>query len=137
MLGLGSDREVFRDRIQRRLRIAGAHAARPRHPRRVRAAQERNRKAQRPRANGAARHGDDGLAMVVGRLLMRLLLVPFGGGVAICVATLFAMVAQWNRMAALTADDYSGVTTFFVMVPVLAVGSGVMLWPATLGALLA
>jgi len=75
--------------------------------------------------------------MVVGRLLMRLLLVPFGGGVAICVATLFVMVAQWNRMAALTADDYSGLTTFFVMVPVLAVGSGVMLWPATLGALLA
>jgi hypothetical protein len=75
--------------------------------------------------------------MFIGRLLMRLLLVPLGGGVAICVATLFVMVAQWNRMAALTADDYSGLTTFFVMVPMLAVGSGVMLWPATLGALLA
>jgi len=71
--------------------------------------------------------------MIIGRLLMRFLLVPLGGGVAICVATLFVMVAQWNRMAALTADDYSGLTTFFVMVPVLAVGSGVMLWPATLG----
>ena len=75
--------------------------------------------------------------MFIGRFLLRLLLMPLGGGVAICVATLFVMVAQWNRMAALTADDYSGLMTFFVMVPVLAVGSGVMLWPATLGALLA
>ena len=75
--------------------------------------------------------------MIIGRLLMRFLLVPLGGGVAICVATLFVMVAQWNRMSELTADDYSGLTAFFVMVPVLAVGSGVMLWPATLGALLA
>ena len=44
MLGLGPDREVLRDRVQRRLRLAGAHAARPRHSRRLRAAQERDRK---------------------------------------------------------------------------------------------
>jgi len=75
--------------------------------------------------------------MIIGRLLMRFLLVPLGGGVAICVATLFVMVAQWNRMSELTANDYSGLASFFVMVPVLAVGSGVMLWPATLGAVLA
>ena len=75
--------------------------------------------------------------MFIGRFLMRLLLMPLGGGVAICVATLFVMVAQWNRMAALTADDYSGLMTFFVMVPVVAVGTGVMLWPAHTGALLA
>jgi hypothetical protein len=75
--------------------------------------------------------------MFIGRFFLRLLLMPLGGGIAICVAALFVMVAQWNRMAALAADDYSGLMTFFVMVPVLAVGSGVMLWPATLGALLA
>ena len=48
-------------RLQRRLCLAGAHAARPRHPRRLRPAQERDRKALRPRAPRAARHGDDGL----------------------------------------------------------------------------
>ena len=61
MLGLGPDREILRDRVQRRLCLAGAHAARPRHPRRLRPAQERDREALRPRAAGAARHGDDGL----------------------------------------------------------------------------
>ena len=61
MLGLGADREILRDRLQRRLRLAGAHAARPRHPRRLRPAQERDRKALGPRAAGVARHGDDGL----------------------------------------------------------------------------
>ena len=81
-------------------------------------------KLSRPRAAGAARHGDDGLSpMIIGRFLMRLLLVPFGGCVAICVAMMFVMVAHWNRIAALTADDYSGLMTFFVVGPMLAVGS--------------
>ena len=48
MLGLGPDREILRDRVQRRLRLAGAHAARPRHPRRLRPAQERDREALAP-----------------------------------------------------------------------------------------
>ena len=43
------------------LRLAGAHAARPRHSRRLRPAQERDGEAVRARAHGAARHGDDGL----------------------------------------------------------------------------
>ena len=68
--------------------------------------------------------------MFIGRFLMRLLLMPLGGGVAICVATLFVMVAQWNRMAALTADDYSVLLTFFVLDPVLSVGSWIMPLPA-------
>ncbi len=75
--------------------------------------------------------------MFIGRLLMRLLLVPLSGCIAVCVATLFVMFAQWNRMTALSGDDYSGLATFFFMVPMLALGTGVMLWPATLGALLA
>jgi hypothetical protein len=75
--------------------------------------------------------------MIVGRFLMRLLLVPLGGCFAICAAMLFVIVAHWNRVTELAADDYSGLTTFFVIVPMLAVGSGVMLLPATLGALIA
>ena len=75
--------------------------------------------------------------MIIGRFLMRLLLVPLGGCVAICVAMIFVMVAHWNRLATVTADDYSGLTTFLVMIPMLAVGSGIMLLPATLGTLVA
>jgi hypothetical protein len=75
--------------------------------------------------------------MFIGRFLMRLLLVPIGGCLAICVGMLFVMLAHWNRVAALTADDYSGLTTFLVLIPTLAVGSGVMLMPAALGMMIA
>ena len=61
MLRLGADREILRIHLQRRLFVAGAHAARARHPRRLRPAQERDREALRARAHGAARDGDDGL----------------------------------------------------------------------------
>ena len=61
MLGLGSDREIFRIYFQRRLLLAGTHAARPRHSGRLRPAQVRDRKAVGPRAAGVACHGDDGL----------------------------------------------------------------------------
>ena len=44
-----------------RLCVAGAHAARARHPGGLRAIEEREREALRPRAAGAARHGDDRL----------------------------------------------------------------------------
>jgi hypothetical protein len=75
--------------------------------------------------------------MILGRFLMRLLVVPFGGCIAICVGMIFVMVAHWNRLAAVTADDYSGLTTFFVAGPMMAVGAGLMLMPAILGALIA
>jgi hypothetical protein len=75
--------------------------------------------------------------MFIGRFLMRLLLVPIGGCVAIGVGMLFAMVAHWNRVVTVTADDYSGLETFLVLIPALAVGSGVMLLPAVLGAMIA
>jgi hypothetical protein len=75
--------------------------------------------------------------MIIGRLLLRSLLVPLGGCVAICVAMVFVMVAHWNRLSPQIADDHSGLTTFLVMIPMLAVGSGVMLLPATLGVAIA
>ena len=53
MLGLGDDRAVLRDRLQRRLREPGAHAARPRHSRRLRPVEERDRDAARPGAADA------------------------------------------------------------------------------------
>ena len=75
--------------------------------------------------------------MFIGRFLMRLLLVPIGGCVAIGVAMLFVMVAHWNRAAVVPADDYSGLAAFLVLIPMLAVGSGVMLLPAALGMMIA
>src|SRR3981189_3362064 len=61
MLGLGPDRKILRIYFQRRLFLAGAHPARPRHPRRLRAVEIRDREAVGPRTPGAPRHGDDGL----------------------------------------------------------------------------
>src|SRR6516165_7414580 len=61
MLGLGPDREILRDRFRCRLRLARAHTARTRHSRRLRPAQERDRKTLGPRAARFARHGDDRL----------------------------------------------------------------------------
>ena len=66
MLRLGADREVFRDRVRCRLCLAGAHAARPRHSRRLRAIEKRDRKALRPRAPRAARHGYHRLTAIHG-----------------------------------------------------------------------
>ena len=53
MLGLGNDRAIFRHRVQCGLCEPGAHAARPRHPGRLRPVEERNGKAARPRAPDA------------------------------------------------------------------------------------
>jgi hypothetical protein len=75
--------------------------------------------------------------MIFGRFLMRLLLVPLGGCIAVCVAMTFVMVAQWNRVAALSHDDISGLTMFFVVVPMLAVTSGILLLPGIVTALIA
>ncbi len=61
MLGLGSDREILGIYLQCRLLLAGAHAARSRHSRRLRPAEVRDREIVSARAAGAARDGDDGL----------------------------------------------------------------------------
>ena len=60
MLGLGADRGVLRDRFPRRLRLPGPHAARPRHPRRLRPAEKRNRKTPRPRQTDAGKRNRAG-----------------------------------------------------------------------------
>lgn len=75
--------------------------------------------------------------MIIGRLLMRLLLVPLGGSIAICVAMIFVMVAHWNRLAEITADDPSGLMAFVAAGPMMAIGAGLMLLPAMLGAMIA
>ena len=55
MLRLGADREVRRDRESRRATPRRAHAARPRHPRRLRPAQVGEPEALRARARAAVR----------------------------------------------------------------------------------
>src|SRR5450755_1520507 len=64
MLRLGPDREVLGIYLQRRLLLAGAHAARPRHPCRLWSVEVGDREIVGAGAAGAARHGDDGLAMI-------------------------------------------------------------------------
>src|SRR5271170_7440612 len=61
MFGLAADREILRIYLQRRLFVAGAHAARTRHFGCLRATEIRDRKALGARAGGVARNGDDGL----------------------------------------------------------------------------
>src|SRR5215510_13210515 len=107
MLGLGPDRKILRDRVQCRLCIAGAHAARPRYSRGLRPAQERDREALGARAHGVACDGDDGLGspMSISRVLVRLLLVPLGGVLAGCAATLVAFFANWNVFLSVIGGD--------------------------------
>ena len=82
--------------------------------------------------------------MILGRLLMRLLLVPLGASVAICVAVMVVIIAQWNRFDALVAanpdagDDWivalmiaGPAVAFVILTSTLA-----MMLPAALGVLL-
>ena len=83
--------------------------------------------------------------MILGRLLMRLLLVPLGGGVAILTAVVFMIAAHWNRFTAVavekaaTSDDV--VAALAIAGPWIALAimmaAAAMMLPATLGVLIA
>jgi hypothetical protein len=83
--------------------------------------------------------------MILGRLLMRFLVVPLGASVAILAFVLFVIAAHWNRFAALVAaesnaDEAFIVALFFVgswIFVVSALSAAGMLFPAALGALIA
>jgi len=82
--------------------------------------------------------------MIVGRFLLRFLLVPLGALVAVLVAVLFVLVANWNRFSAVVAQQTGGdelVVAIFLagawITFVAAVSAMAMLLPAALGALIA
>jgi hypothetical protein len=82
--------------------------------------------------------------MMLGRLLMRLLVVPLGAMAAICVAVLFVIVAHWNRFAALlaahpeAADNFTVALLFVapVVAAVIAMSTVAMILPGALGILI-
>ena len=75
--------------------------------------------------------------MILGRLIMRVLLVPLGAAIAICVAMLVVVLAHWRQVSALAAGDIDGLTAFFVVTPMLMLSAGFMLLPAAVTALIA
>ena len=82
--------------------------------------------------------------MILGRLLMRLLLVPLGAGFAVCAAVLVTIVAHWNRFDALLAanpdagDDWMLAVMFAgpAIALVISVSAMAMLLPAAIGVLI-
>src|SRR5665647_56102 len=113
MLGLGADREILRRRVRRRLLLAGAHAARPGHCRCLRPTQKRDRKIVRPRTHGAARHGDDGLALAfIGRLIViafAVMVASLAAGIAIAMGMLGP---EWHSFS----GDFGERTGFWLLV---------------------
>jgi hypothetical protein len=83
--------------------------------------------------------------MILGRLFLRLLLVPLAASIAIFAAVVFVTVAHWTRFAALVAanrggdGDFDGALVFAAAVVVFlaAISAAKMLWPMVLGALIA
>jgi hypothetical protein len=83
--------------------------------------------------------------MILGRLIMRVLLVPLGAGLAVCFATLVVIVAHWHRFIEVITADPDGrdglVVALMVVGPLVALGiiasAMVMMVPAALGALIA
>ena len=119
--------------FRRRLCLAGAHAARPRHPRRLRPAQERDRKALRPRAPGVARHGDDGLTPRMA-VIVRILVV-FLAYVLACLGRR-DRVHHWHADAALGRSDVARPAASGVVWSIVAVAAAIIGVMAMLPALL-
>jgi hypothetical protein len=79
------------------------------------------------------------------RLILRLIVVPFGGVVAICVGTLVLIVAHWGALEALARADAASqeewLIAFAIAGPVLAMLFSMMafyaLVPAVIGVLVA
>jgi hypothetical protein len=82
--------------------------------------------------------------MILGRLLMRLLLVPLGAGFAVCAAVLVTIMAHWNRFDALLAgnpdagDDWMVAVMFAgpAIALIIAVPAMAMMLPAAIGILI-
>ncbi len=81
--------------------------------------------------------------MVVLRLLLRFLIVPFAASVAVCVAMLFVIAANWNRYVALAgsnpAPPDNPLVLLLLIAPAMVMSAAAiaMLAPAMLGALIA
>ena len=83
--------------------------------------------------------------MIIGRFLLRFILVPLGAGFAILAAVLFVSAANWNRFASLIAAEKGSDQEFFValvfvggwLMFVAAASAAMMLTPAAIGALIA
>jgi hypothetical protein len=83
--------------------------------------------------------------MIVGRFLLRFILVPLGAGCAILAVVLFVTAANWNRFASVVAAEQGGDEEFFVALVfvgawvmfVAAISAAAMLTPAALGAVIA
>src|SRR5687768_4058487 len=80
--------------------------------------------------------------MIIGRFILRFLLVPFAASVAICVAMLFVLTAQWNRFVALAGTNPAppdDALAMLLIAPalVLSVAAISMRAPAEIGVLIA
>lgn len=83
--------------------------------------------------------------MIVGRLLLRFILVPLGAGCAILAAVLFVTAANWNRFASLVAAEQGSDKEFFVALVffgasimfIATVSAAAMMTPAAVGWLIA
>jgi hypothetical protein len=82
--------------------------------------------------------------MIVGRFLLRFILVPLGASLAILAAVLFVVAANWNRFSAVVEANRGGeefVVALFLfgswVVLIAAISAAAMLTPAALGAAIA
>jgi hypothetical protein len=82
--------------------------------------------------------------MIIGRFLLRFILVPLGAGCAILAAVLFVVVANWNRFSAVVEANRGGeefVVALFLfgswVMFVAAISAAAMMTPAALGAAIA